>query len=159
MSKTKNRGHRETRKPRQEPAEVPDLGVLAMPRKTNRKAAKYVAEVGLLWDRRRVERKARKHRLRRQDAAAANPRRQHLDKSIRCQLLDAMPSWSFDHHSKTFVPDRLRARYLEELVDALSAIRHEAIVLRVLGLSVHEAARVRGYLNRDSALIVVSRTP
>jgi hypothetical protein len=156
MPKTMNRGHRETRKPQQELPEVPDLGNLSMPRKGNRAAAKYVASVGNLWDRRRADRKARKNALAHQDAVSAQPRRQHLDKAVREQMLRAMGGWSFDQRSKAFVPrDRAPERF-EELLDAVIDLRTEPVVLRVSGLSLQEARRIRGYLGQGSTLIAVN---
>jgi hypothetical protein len=150
-----NRGHRETRKPQQELPEIPDLGRLSMPKKGNRAAAKYVANVGPLWDRRRAERKARKNALLREDAQRSNPRRRHLEKSAREQLLRAMPGWSFDHKRKAFVANDFRPVRLEELVDAIAELDQENLTLRVSDLSLQEAARVRGYLRRGSLLVTV----
>src|SRR5690606_18494624 len=98
----------------------------------------------------------RKHALRRQDAAAASPRRHHLDKAVRLRMLGAMSGWIFDQRSKTFVPKDDSPERLEELLDAVTDLRSEAIVLRVSGLSQWEAARVRGSLQAGSALIVVN---
>lgn len=151
-----NRGHRETRKPRQACPVLPDLGVLSMPRRSNRSAAKYVAAVGRLWDRRRVDRKARKNALRRQDAVSASPMRQHLDKALRLRMLGAMPGWIFDQRSKAFVPNDDAPERFEELLDAVTDLQSEVIVLRVSGLSATEAARVRGYLQTGSSLVVVN---
>ncbi|QEW00621.1 hypothetical protein F6J84_11285 [Microbacterium caowuchunii] len=159
MGKSKSRGFREMRKPRPELPDVPDLGTLSMPRKSNRAAAKYVAMVGSLWGRRRADRKARKLALRRQDAQAANPRRHHLDKAVREQMLTAMPGWVFDHKTKMFVPMDDAPERLEELLDAVTDLQSQTIVLRVAGLSPAEAARVRGYLQTGSSLIAVNSRP
>lgn len=59
--------------PQREPAEIPDPGNLAMPRKTNRRAAKYVATIGPFWDRRRADRKLRGDALRREDTFEGRP--------------------------------------------------------------------------------------
>lgn len=164
MPKTKNRGHRETRKPQQELPQVPDLGTLSMPRKGNRAAAKYVAAIGVLWDRRRADRKARKNALARQDAISANPRRKHLDKAVREQMLGAMPGWSFDHQLKAFVAivgasasDGVSSDRLEELLDAVIDLGPETVTLRVSGLTFSQAARVRGYLGQGSMLVILDR--
>jgi hypothetical protein len=103
MTKNQNRGHRETRRLQQELPQVPNLGNLSMPRKGNRAAAKYVASIGNLWDRRRADRKAIKNALARRDAVSANPRKQHLDKKVREQMLVTMSRWRFDHQVKAFV--------------------------------------------------------
>ncbi|MFF2053772.1 hypothetical protein ACFVU2_19365 [Leifsonia sp. NPDC058194] len=156
MSKSKNRGFRELRKPQQELPEVPDLGRLSMPRKGNRAAAKYVATIGPLWDRRRAERKARKNALIREDALRANPRRRHLDKAVRERMLRTMAGWSFDHKAKAFVAKNSAPERLDELIDAVVEIRAETVTLRVSGLSLQEAARVRGYLATGSLLVNVN---
>lgn len=156
MPRSKNRGHRESRKPQQELPVVPDLGRLSMPRKSNRAAAKYVASVGNLWDRRRADRKAVKNARLHRDALATNPRRQHLNKAVRLRMLDAMSGWSFDQRTKAFVPSDTAPERLEELLDAVTDLGPETVVLRVAGLSLHEARRVRGYLERGSSLIVVN---
>jgi len=139
-----------------------------MPRKRNRTAARYVANVGVLWDRRRVDRKAHKKALVRQDATLANPRKQHLAKPIREQMLRTMISWSFDHQVKAFVPkhDAGHARsrsgasstsgHFEELLDAIVEVRSETVVLRISDLTMFEAARVRGYLADGSVLVQVN---
>jgi len=156
MSKTMNRGHREARKPRQELPEVPDLGRLSMPRKGNRAAAKYVANVGPLWDRRRAERKARKNALLREDALRESPRRRHLDKRVREQLLRTMTGWSFDHKRRMFVATDFAPERLDELIDAIVEIGPQVVTLRVSDLSLQEAARVRGYLTPGSILVPVN---
>jgi len=165
MPKTKNRGHRESRKPQQELSLPPRLGAnrsdYAAPRKSNRSAAQYVANVGVLWDRRRAERKARKNALAHQDAVSSNPRRQHLDKAVREQMLRTMTSWSFDHGRKAFVANgAARAGVtpdaLEQLLDAVTALGATKLALRVANLTLKEAARVRGYLGQGSLLVVVN---
>lgn len=156
MSKSKNRGFREMRKPRQELPEVPDLGRLSMPRRSNRAAAKYVATIGPLWDRRRAERKARKNALIREDALRTNPRRRHLEKAVRERMLRTMAGWSFDQKAKAFVAKNSVPERLDELIDAVVEIRPETVTLRVSGLSLQEAARVRGYLATGSLLVNVN---
>jgi hypothetical protein len=156
MPKSKNRGHRETRKLQQELPKVPDLGRLSMPRKHNRSAAKYVASVGLLWDRRRADRKAVRNAQVRQDAALANPRRQHLDKTVRLRMLNAMSGWTFDQRAKAFVPNDSAPERIDELLDAVTDLGTDPVVLRISGLSLHEARRVRGYLTKGSTLFVVN---
>lgn len=52
---------------------VPDLGRLTMPRKTNRAAARAVASGDVLWDKRKVHRKARKRALETQARRRAGP--------------------------------------------------------------------------------------
>jgi hypothetical protein len=153
MAKSMNRGHREARKPQQELPEVPNLGRLSMPKKGNRAAAKYVANVGPLWDRRRAERKARKNALLREDAHRAQPRRRHLDKAVREQMLRTMKGWSFDHQSKTFVAKNFAPERLDELIDAIIELGPRQVTLRVSDLSLQEAARVRGYLVPGSLVV------
>lgn len=164
MAGKEPRSRKEARKPRKEIPEVPDLGRLSMPRKTNRAAAKYIAEKGALWDRRRVDRKARKRALLQQDAAEKNPRRKHLDKVVRQAMLASMPSWSFDHKKKAFAPlpegatpDGLASpSQVEELVDALAALLPgDAPAIRVRKLPQGTYARVRGYLDTSTLLIQV----
>jgi len=155
MSKSKDRGHRETRTHPQAVPEVPDLGVLAMPRKSNRAAAKYVAAVGPFWDRRRVARVARRKVLRREAALAAEPRKQHLVKSVRKQLLQRMGAWSFDHKERAFVPSDAAPEHLEELLEALAELGPDPITLRVAELPLRSVARVRGYLPLGSHLVAV----
>ncbi|MCI4659712.1 hypothetical protein [Cryobacterium zhongshanensis] len=168
MPKNKNRGRRQTWVAQQELPVVPDLGNLSMPRKGNRAAAKYVASVGNLWDRRRVDRKARKNALAQRDARLANPRRKHLDKGVRMQMLRSMRGWSFDHQIKAFVPksDTRRAdgsadansgsERFEQLLDAIVDVRPATVVLRISGLSQFEAARARGYLTEGSMLVQIN---
>jgi hypothetical protein len=168
MPKNKNRGRRQTWKPQQELPVVPDLGNLSMPRRNNRAAAKYVATVGNLWDRRRADRKAQKNALARADAILASPRRQHLDKPVREQMLRTMRNWSFDHQAKAFVPKHAArharsasvagsvSNHFEELLDAIVEVRPATVVLRISGLTLFEAARVRGYLTKGSMLVLVN---
>lgn len=156
MAKSKSRGHREARKPQQSLPAVPDLGRLSMPRKTNRAAANYVANVGLLWDRRRADRKARKRALDREDALLTNPRRRHLDKALREQMLGTMTGWRFDHQVRAFVANDFAPERLEELIDAVIEMRPRTLTLRVSDLSLSEAARVRGYLIPGSLLVQVN---
>ena len=151
--------HRETKKPRQAVPEVPDLGRLSMPRRRNRAAARYVAEIGPLWDRRRADRAARKHALRKLDAQAESPRMQHLDKAVREGMLLDMKDWSFDHPLKAFVPNELAEDgfatedEVEQLLDAISALDpHNKVVLRVSGLGPSQFARARGYLAEGQSL-------
>jgi hypothetical protein len=112
-----------------------------------------VAKIGPLWDRRRADRKARKNALLRQDAQAASPRRQHLEKGVRVRMLEVMSGWSFDHQIKAFVAPVITPERVEELVDAVVDLGDETVVLRVSGLSQKETARVRGYLSRASLLV------
>lgn len=157
MPKTKNRGHRETRRPQLELPEVPDLGNLAMPPKGNRAAARYVASVGPLWDRRRADRKARRNALAFSSDAAVEARNQHLDKTVREQMLRAMTGWSFDHASKAFVPTNSASERFEELLDAVIDLGTDPVTLRVSGLTHAQAGRVRRYLDKRSILIAVNR--
>jgi hypothetical protein len=169
MPKSKYKNHREALKPRVVLPAVPDLGNLAMPRMSNRAAAKYVASVGLLWDRRRADRKALKVAQKRSDAVSENPRKKHLDKAVRERMLRVMTAWSFDHQTKAFVPlgvtlggsshavSGVTAQRVEELLEAVINLKRETVVLRVSGLSFAEASRVRGYLGMDSALISVNQ--
>lgn len=163
MAKSKNRGHREARKPQREVPEVPPLGTLSRPRKTNRSAALYVANVGCLWDRRRADRKARRNALRRQEAITSNPRRQHLEKELRELMLITMADWRFDHRLKAFVvgdeaggfsagvaPERL-----EQLVHAVLGLGPRAVSLKVAGLSLEQAKQVRSHLAEGSVLTVL----
>lgn len=155
MANGQSRGHRESRKPQQELPEVPDLGRLSMPRRTNRRAARYVATIGPLWDRRRADRKARRNALLREDAQAASPRRRHLDKKVRERMLRTMTGWSFDHRQKAFVTPEVTSERVEELVDAIVELELEPVVLRVAGLGRKECARVRGYLSVEALLVPV----
>lgn len=155
MSRSKNRGHKESLKPRLEAPEIPDLGRLSKPRKTNRATARYIAEKGPLWDRRRVERKARKRALTLADAMSQNPRRQHLTKSVRVALLKQATDWVFDPKTKSLTPETSIAN-VEQLIDALGATDlTETPVVRVAGLTAKETARVRGYLDSSTKLVVV----
>ena len=161
MSKSKDRGHREARKPQQEVPELPRaLGRLSMPRKTNRSAAKYIAETGWFWDRRRVARRLKRERLRRQHDRATDPRRQHLSKTDRKQLLAAAPRWRCDTKTQTLHANELTVAVLEELIDAISRFGEKPVTLRVADVSAREAWRLRGYLAEGSAVIPVdSRWP
>ena len=156
MTKSKTRSHRESRKAQQELPKVPDLGRLAMPRKGDRAAAKYVASVGSLCDRRRADRKARKNALAYQDAVSANPRHQHLDKIVREQMLTAMAGWSFDHEAKAFVAIDTAPERFEELLDAVIDLGPSKVVLRVSGLSSIEGAKLRVYLRGGSTLVMIN---
>lgn len=157
MPKSKNRSHRETRKPLQALPEVPALGNLSMPRKGDRAAAKYVASVGNLWDRRRVVRKARKIALARQEAVSAKSRRQRIEKPVRKRMLTIMAGWSFDPKTQAFMPNDTAPERFEELLDAVIDLGTGTIWLRVSGLSRFEAARVRGYLGTSSVLIAINQ--
>ena len=161
MPKSMNRGHRETRKPQQELPDLPrTLGRLSMPRRTNRKAAKYIAETGWFWDRRRVARRLERERLRRQHYRATDPRRQHLSKTDRKQLLAAAPHWRYDAKTQTLHASELTAAVLEELIDAIVLFGQQPVTLRLADVSTREAWRLRGYLAEGSAVIPVdSRWP
>lgn len=158
MAKSKNRGHRETRKVREPIPEVPDLGRLSMPRKTNRAAAKYVATVGRLWDRRRAARKALKKGLARQESDALWREERLRARIVRDRMLETMTGWVFDHRLHAFVaqggpPPSVEA--VEQLIRAVIANRHETLAIRVADLSPDEAAEVRKHLSRDWHLVVV----
>lgn len=133
-----------------------------MPRKDNRAAAKHIATAGALWDRRRADRKARKNALKRQDAQAKNPRRQHLDKKVRESMLASMPGWVFDHRKKAFTPAERKGHSLAtdaqigELLDALSLLLpSEAPAIRIRGLESGTYARAREYLDQAIPLVQV----
>lgn len=155
MAKSKNRGHREARKQRQELPVVPDLGRLAMPRKRNRAAAKYVAEIGPLWDRRRASRTARRTAIRRERARADDPRKRHLDKAVRVRLLHLAPSWRFDHSQRALVAVDHAPEHVDELVVAITQLGAEPITLRVSGLPLRAAARVGRALPDRSQLVML----
>lgn len=161
MAKSQDRGHREARKPRAELPELPrSLGRLSMPRKTNRSAAKYIAESGWLWDRRRVARRLERERQRLQRDRATDPRRQHLSKADRKRLLAAAPRWRYDPKTQTLHASELTVAVLEELIDAITLFGEEPVTLRVADISAREAWRLRGYLAEGSAVVPVdSRWP
>jgi len=71
-------------------------------------------------------------------------------------MLEAMPGWFFDQRSKSFVPNSDAPELLEEMLDAVTDLRAEIVVLRISGISSSEAARVRGYLQKGSDVIVVN---
>lgn len=103
MRKTQSTARRETRKQPIELPVVPDLGNLSMPRRTNRAATKTVAAGDLLWDKRRVMRKALKNARKRNEAlqnAPVNIRKQDL-----IRVLDSAPGWGYDHKHHVFVAE------------------------------------------------------
>lgn len=161
MPKSKNRGHRETRKAQQELPELPpqsQFGRLSAPKKTNRKAAKYVAEVGFLWDRRRADRRALRNALERQVDPATDPRRQHLDKLTRSEILERAAGWSFDQRERAFVARDHELERLEELTAAATATSDQPMTLPVAGVTQNQARQMTRRLPEGS-LVVAVRPP
>lgn len=156
MPKTKNRGHRETRKPQRELPDVPDLGNLSMPRKGNRAAARYVATVGNLWDRRRADRKARKRALGQQSAEANWPVNHRLSRRQKQWLLAHLPGWSVDTSTDALrAPAQTTTQQLDELVKATHLPYVQRAVLKVRGLNQEECQYVTARAPKTMRFILV----
>lgn len=143
MSKTQYSGHRETRKPQRELPAVPDLGHLSMPRKGNRTAAKRVASGDVLWDKRRVTRKARKRALETQAARTALPAAHRLSRRQKQWLLAHLPGWSLGGSADALqAPEQITREQLDELVEATRLPYVQRAVLKVQGLSAEQVSYV-----------------
>lgn len=160
MPKSKDRGHRERRKSSQPLPAVEPLGHrVTMPRRTNRSALRYIAEVGRFWDRRKVSRKAWSRRLSR-DVAEMDRRSQvRLDRLTRERMLTSMPGWVFDHRARAFVAQEgppHDVERIEQLIRAVIGLGPESVNIRVIDLSRDELREVRKHLSKGSYLVPVS---
>lgn len=114
---------------------VPDLGRLSMPRKTNTKAARIVASGDVLWDKRKVARKAQKRARQFQDARSARPGFHRLSRRQKQWLVKHLDSWSWNTSSDALVPvGHPSQAQLDELVAATRLPYVQRAVLRLQGL-------------------------
>lgn len=155
---TKDRMHR--REPKKAPAEipaVPDLGRLKMPRKNNAAAAKEVASGNVFWDRRHVARSEQKKALRRAEVIESRRRYKRLEKSVRVEMLQWAPSWSWSTVSKCFYIDAEKVTQFqaEEMAEAISTAFNDAepTQLNVRGIDQHQLDALRAVTHPKHRLI------
>jgi len=112
------RPQREAKKAPQPIPPIPELGKLHKPRKGNRKAAKLIASGVRLWDRRHVERSARRVTIARNEAMEE---RRNTDRAVHdflVALIDAAPSWKFGGQREVVEPRTEGEVPVEELIAA-----------------------------------------
>jgi hypothetical protein len=132
------------REQRKAPAELPvvhDLGPrLTMPRKTNRAAARTVTGGDSFWDKRKVDRKARKRAVELQENRAANPLPHRLSRKQRQWVMAHLPGWSWAGGAGALVaPDLVTTEHLDDLVNATRLPYVQRAVLRLQGVSKEQA--------------------
>lgn len=159
MSSNRNFSRREERKAAVELPTVPDLGVrITMPRQTNRKAAKTVASGDRFWDKRKVDRKARRRALEIQAARVAHPRPHDLTRRQKQWVSNHLSSWSWDGATGALqAPPKVTQDQLDELVDVTTLPYVQRAVVRVQGLCQEQVRYVADRAPRTAVLILVDR--
>lgn len=116
---------------------VSDLGPrLTMPRKTNRAAARSVAAGDRSWDKRKVDRKARKRALELHENRAANPLPHRLSRKQRQWVMAHLPGWSWAGGEGALVaPNQVTDEHLDDLILATRLPYVQRAILRLQGLS------------------------
>ena len=110
-----------------------------MPRKTNAKAARIVAFGDLLWDKRKVERKAQKRARQVQASRSARPRFHRLSRRQKQWLGKHLSSWSWDTSSDALKTSGHPTQdQLDELVAATRLPYVQRAVLRLQGLCLEQ---------------------
>lgn len=167
MPKRQEPARREARKPKQalptlEEMNFPNHSKLTRPKKSNKQAIKRIRKGELLWDRKKVERAAK----RRNPSANSDPRPApgepefFLPKPIRKQMLQHMPSWTYDTASKAFKPinpdgtNVFTLTHAEELLKAFYALPDEPVSITVWNISWQDSQNLRKALPSGSLLYI-----
>lgn len=140
---TKSSSTRETRKPKADLPEVPDLGhKITTPRKTNRSAIKTIASGDRFWDKRKVERKAHREAQARQGSTRNAHHR--LSRRQKQWLLNHLEGWSWDGSSGALVaPRNLTDQQINNLATATSLPYMSRAVLYLQGLTPEQGRQLR----------------
>lgn len=101
---------------------IPELGKLRKPRKGNRKAARLIAEGVRLWDRRHVERKARKRAIAQSKAEELQRNRYSATQDFLRELLSRTPSWKTGYRQGFIEPRTEGEVPVEELIAAAEGL-------------------------------------
>lgn len=144
MARNRNFSRREVRKAPVELAPVPDLGVrITMPRKTNSAAARTVSSGDVLWDKRKVERKARKRALETQGSRVSHPGVHELSRRQKQWIGKHLQDWSWDVSTGALqAPKQRTQQQLDELVVVTRLPYVQRALVKVLGLSLEEIGYV-----------------
>lgn len=149
------RSVRELKKPAQPIPEIPSLGRLRSPRKTNRKAAKLIESGVRLWDRRHVERVARKLAVARNEAHEANRLYRRAVNGFLGELVKRAPGWKLADWQGAIEPDGRSGLSFDVLVENLIRAAGETelrnpegskLYFRVAGLTYREHIELRAAL-------------
>jgi hypothetical protein len=87
-----------------------------------------------------------------------DPRRQHLDKVTRSEILQLAPGWSFDQRERAFLALDHELERLEELTTAATATSAQPMTLPVAGVTQNQARQMTRRLPEGS-LVVAVRPP
>jgi hypothetical protein len=156
MSSNRNFSRREKRKAPAELPAVQDLGRMTMPRKTNRAAAATVASGDVLWDKRKVDRKARKRALETEASRASHPGAHSLSRKQKRWISNHLPAWSWGSGTDTLqAPVQTTRQELDELVEVTRLPYVQRAVLRIQGLSLEQIEYVAERAPRTILLILV----
>jgi len=149
------RSQREPRKAPQPVPEIPQLSRIRTPRKTNRKAAKLIESGVRLWDRRHVERVARRRALRLAEDQESNRLYERTINSYLRSLLKSAPGWRLMDRRGAIEPDPKMQLSFEELLESLltaarlTELRNPEgweLNFRVAGLTYREHIELRAVL-------------
>lgn len=142
---------REERKAASTLPAVSDLGPkITMPRKNNRSAARTVASGNPFWDKRKIERKARKHAVELHENRTENPLPHRLSRKQRQWVMEHLPGWSWAGGTGALVaPDLVTTEHLDDLVNATRLPYVQRAILRLQGLSKEQGRVHRTVCTKD----------
>ncbi|MGY4541142.1 hypothetical protein ACVWY0_001051 [Arthrobacter sp. UYNi723] len=157
MACNRSFSRREERKEPVELAAVPDLGVkITMPRKTNRAAARAVASGDVLWDKRKVARKARRHALETQLARASHPSAHRLSRRQKQWMENHLLTWSWNTSNDVLVaPPAATQQQLDELVAVTRLPYVQRAVVKIQGLCLEQIRYVAERAPKTALFILV----
>lgn len=157
MAHNRNFSRREERRA---PAALPvveDLGArLTMPRKTNRAAARTVASGDRFWDKRKVDRKARKRALETHEAKTAYPLTHPLSRKQKQWIAAHLPQWSWDGSADALTaPSGVTKEQLDDLIQATHLPYVQRALLKLRGLNRRQAEYVAARAPRTASIVLV----
>jgi hypothetical protein len=156
MRSSRNYSQRESRTAPTSIPTVPDLGRLSMPRKTNRAAAKIVASGDVLWDKRRVARKAQKRALQIREAHELRPGHHVPSRRQKLWIGKRLSDWSWAERNSVLVAPRIvTEQQLDDLVSMTHLPYAQRAVLRIQGLTLEQLTHVGQRAPRTALLIHV----
>lgn len=157
MAHNRNFSRRETRQAAAVLPLVEDLGArLTMPRKTNRAAARTVASGDRFWDKRKVDRKARKRALATHEARASHPLPHRLSRKQKQWITAHLPQWSWDTSADALTaPAPVTDGQLDELVRATHLPYVRRALLKLQGLDRAQAEYVAARAPRTASIVLV----
>lgn len=164
----RNPQKRENKKAKQElptldSLNFPDTPKLTKPKATNKKALNLIAQGDYLWDKKRVERAAKKAaEKRRKPLENMNLEKHFLAPEVLNHLISLLPSWQWDFKTQSFDPingdnfdavsDTVGEDSFEELVWMILTLEDSPLPLKVNCLTFNQAAILEKALHRGSAL-------